>query len=191
MLDKFIQIVEENDLKPEDIEKVVYTPHPILQFKLWQENKLRTEEDYSFHAPYLLSCAAHRIKPAFWLNQDVREDPKIWEFMQRVQFDEVIDEKLFSLPRLKDPNARPMAVEVIANKESFKGENIYLKGTWVCAKDSCQPTEFRSTDEWIIEKFSDNASRVLSSDTIHKVSKAIFDLDAFENIRDVIELISP
>ena len=183
-MDKFIQIIDENDLKPEEIERVVFTLHPIVQFRLWQENKLRTTEDYCFYAPFLLGCAAHRIKSTRWLDQDLREDPRIREFMQRVEFEPKIDEKAFALAMLKDPYARPMAVEVTARGRTYKEETVYLKGAW-------QPEEFRSSDEWIIEKFSDNSAKVLSSDTISEVSKAIFYLDAFENIRDVIELISP
>jgi 2-methylcitrate dehydratase PrpD len=39
MLDIFIQIIEENNLKPDEIEKVEVTPHPLWLNKLWKENK--------------------------------------------------------------------------------------------------------------------------------------------------------
>jgi len=183
-LDKFIQIIDKNDLQPEDIEKVVVTPHPIVQFKLWQQNKLSTTEDFSFYAPFLLGCAAFKIKKAHWLDEDVRGDPRIQEFMHRIAFEVIIDEKGFALPRLEDLDRRPMAVDVVANGKTFKEKAIYLKGSW-------QPKEYRNTDGELIEKFSDNTSKVLSSDKIKKASQAILELEKLKSINEIMELISP
>lgn len=176
--------MEENDLKPETIEKIVATPHPIVQFKLWQENSLRTEEDYSFYAPFLLACAAYKINKAHWLDEDVRQDPRIRDFMERVKVEIVVDEKGFGIPRLENPEARSMAVEVIADGRSFKKRSIHIKGLW-------QHEESRNTDEELIEKFSSNSSRILSSDQINKAAHTILDLDRFETIAEVMKLIAP
>jgi hypothetical protein len=74
VLDKFIQIIEENDIQPGDLKSVKLHPHPIVQFKVWQKNELRISEDYCFSAHYLISRAIHRIKPAHWHESYVKED---------------------------------------------------------------------------------------------------------------------
>lgn len=184
VLDIFIRIMEENGLQPEDIEKVKAIPHPIVQFKLWQENKLRTPEDFSFNAPYLISCAAYRINSAHWLDADVRKAPKIREFMQRVDFSISIEEKEFGLARLQDPSARRMGVEVVAKGKTFRKETIYLKGSW-------QPEEFRNTDEELIKKFRGNVSRVLSLDRANKVAQTVLELEKLGNAAELMEIVVP
>ena len=184
-MDNFIRLIEKNDLQANDIEKVVVTPHPIVQFTQWQKNSLRTEEDFSFNIPYLLGCAAYRIKTSHWLNKNVKEDQRIREFIKRIEFKIVIDEPGFGLPRIEDPVARPSVTEVLAKGKTFKERNMYLKGSW-------RPKEFRNTDADLIEKFRDNSSKVLSSDKINEVSQIIIqELDKLEDIGKIIELITP
>jgi 2-methylcitrate dehydratase PrpD len=177
--------MEENDLQPEDIETITHRPHPVCQFEYETRNQLITEDDYAFHGGYLLACAAHRINPARWHDPEVKEDPGIMKFMQRVEFKIVIDEKKYKSLALEHPDAIPMGVEVVARGQVFKEENVHVKGTW-------QPEEFRNTDEELIEKFSHNSSRVLSPDKIDRVSHTILcELDTLEDITEVMEILSP
>ena len=56
VLDRFIEIVKENDFSPQEIEEIVAQPLAIVQNRLWQENKLETTDDYAFDLLYLLAC---------------------------------------------------------------------------------------------------------------------------------------
>ena len=183
-MDKFIQIIEENNLQPEDIERVEAQPHPMVQFKYAQENTLTTQEDYCFDMGYVLACAAHRINPAHWHNLDIRQDPKIQQFMRNIDLDVVIDEKDFALAQLEDSGTYQMRIELVAKGKTFKEKMPYLKGTW-------EPEEFRNTDEELVKKFTDNASRILPLNKARKTTQIILRLEKLRNVADLMEMVTP
>ena len=180
MLDKFIQIIQENNFQPDDIERVQAQPHPMVQFKFAQENRLRTPDDYGFKAPFLIACAAHRINPARWHDSDIKHDPKIQEFIQRVKFNVTTDEKDFGLAKLEDPRAYQMRIVVVAKGKTFKEKIPYVKGLWA-------PEEVRNTDEELVKKFTDNASRVLPLPKAEEVAQTLLELEKVENLAGVME----
>jgi 2-methylcitrate dehydratase PrpD len=182
-VDRFIHIIQENDLSPEDIEKVEYTPHPITLNRMWQDNTLRTEEDYAFHGPYLIACAAYRKKSIEFHDPDVREDPRIKEFMKKVTaLPNPNDE--FAPAMLQDPRAMVMTVTVWAKGETFTETSRYPEWSW-------GPDEFRATDDQLIEKFNDCVTGFLPSEKIEKAAAALFKLDEYEDINALMELLIP
>jgi len=182
VLDKFIQIIEENGFQPDDIEQVVAQPHPILQFRAWGENALRSPDDYYMHGPYAFACAAHRINPAHWHDPEVRHDPRLIDFMQRVTM--VLDEKEFGLAKLEDPRANLMRLEVVAKGKTFKEKIPHPRGRWT-------PEEFRFTDQDLINKFTDNASRIIPSNRVNEAAKTTLELEKLGNISHLMEMYSP
>jgi 2-methylcitrate dehydratase PrpD len=180
----FIALVEENNIQPDEIEKVVLMVRPVWQFKSMWDNKLRTEEDFCFNIPYQLGCAAYRIKPTHWLDPEVRQDPRIRAFMQRVQFDIGHDPVEFERAKQKDPTAESMSAEIAARGKTFKKHSTHYKG-------QNSPPEFRFTDGELSEKFSENVSRVLSKEQTSKAIAAIFKLEEYPRAADVIRLLSP
>lgn len=184
MLDKFIHIIEENDLRPEDIERVKAQLHPMVQFKYARENRLMTPDDYGFNIHYLLACAAYRINPAHWHDLDIKQDPKIQQFMQKLELSVIIDERDFALAKLEDPRTYQMRIELVARGETFIEKIPYLKGTW-------DPEEFRNTDEELVKKFSANASRILSLDKARKTAQNILELKKLRDIAELMEIVDP
>ena len=179
-LDAFIKIIEEKDLKPDDIEEVTITPHPIAYFPAWSENKLETVEDHGFSIPYLLSCAAYRINPVNWLDDNIRNSMKLRRFRNRVKIKINIDEKSFGLYRLKDPETRYARVEVIARGKTYVKETIYPKGTW-------KSEDARNTDEELIKKFIGNLTKKIPKDKANTIAQIILKL---EEIKDINKLIN-
>lgn len=184
VLDKFIQIINENDLAPEDIEKIKAQPFPITQWKVFQENKLRTEEDYCFNAGYLLTCAAHRINPAHWQYPEVKQDARIREFRERVDISIVVDEKDYGLAKLENPKSGRARIEVVARGNTFKEMADFHKG-------APEPEEFRNTDEELVKKFSDNASRILPKDKIDKAAEVILRIETLASVAELMEMVTP
>jgi 2-methylcitrate dehydratase PrpD len=182
-VDNFIRVIDENNLQPGDIEKVTAKVHPVAQFRMARENKLTTEDDYSFNARYAIACAAHRFSPARWHNAEVRQDPRIWEFLRRADIAITFDEREFGLALLEDPLARPMGIEVVANGKTFSANSKYVRGSW-------KTEELRMTDEELKHKFRDNASRVLSIRKINKAVEMVFELEKLENVAQVMELLA-
>ena len=157
-------------------------PHPMAQFAYAWENVLTTEEDYCFHLGYLLSCAVHRIKPSFWHDEKTKQDPRIRDFMKSLKLEIVIDEKDFAHAKRIDPASYQMRVEVLAKGRVIKGVNTYLKGTW-------EPEDLRNTDEELIEKFVRNVSKVVANDRALKISEAIFALEEFDGVNQLVEIL--
>jgi len=178
---EFIQLVDETGLGPEDIEKVVVYPDSIGQFKVFRENTLRTPDDYCFSTPYLLACAACRINPAHWHDPEVKQDPRIRKFMQGVEFSIIVDEIDSGLARIGAPKIR---VEVVAKGRTFKEKEPCVKGLQ-------EPEEFRNTDQELIKKFTDNASRVLPLSKANEAAQTLLELEKLQNTAQLIELVAP
>ena len=183
VLDKFIQIIEENDLGSEDIKKVKAQPHPLAQFRHAQENKLTTPDEYTMNPRYLLACAVHRINPSHWQDPDVKKDPSIQKFMENLDLSIIVDEEDFAKAKLEDPRAYQMRIEVVAKGKTFKKKAFHPKGGW-------WSDELRNTDEELVKKFINNASRILSLDKASRAAKTIFELEKLGDITELMETIS-
>jgi len=183
IVDRFIHIIDENSLSPEDIEKVEVTPHAIGLNRMWRENKLRSEEDFGFHGPYLIACAVHRIKPIDFQNSDTREDSKIRDFMKKVKMLPNYHED-FGTSMLEDPITRVMSVEVLAKGKTYKEKSRYIEWSW-------RPEEVRATDEDLVDKFNEIVSGFLSSDRIKKATDTLLKLEEVEDIKDLMEMLVP
>ncbi|HEX76730.1 MAG TPA: MmgE/PrpD family protein [Dehalococcoidia bacterium] len=186
-LDKFIQIIGENDIRPEEIEHVTLQPHPRVQFH--GEAKLVTHDDYSFNPVYLLTCAAHRLAPTDWHEEHVRQDVKIQKYMRWLTpkvsiapWDEI--EKDFALAKLEDPRTYQQRCEVVAKGKTFRGVARHPKGGW-WAED------LRNTDEELVKKFVGNASKVLSSDKVNKAAQTIMQLEKLGNTAELLNILAP
>jgi 2-methylcitrate dehydratase PrpD len=183
-MDRFIQLIEDNQLESGDIENVIAQPNPIAQFRFWTENKLRTPEDYFFNIPYLLACAVHRINPAHWHDAEVKQDRRIKEFIERVPVKVVIDEADFITAKQNDPRTFKMRLELTARGRTFKEDIPYIKGAF-------EPDEYRSTDDDLTAKFCDNASRILSREKARNAAKVLLEIDRFAHIPEAMQEIAP
>lgn len=179
VLDKFIQIIEENDIQPEDVKSITYQAHPVCQFPFETGNKLTTEEDYCFHGGYLLACAANRINPTHWHEPEVKEDPRVKKFMENTEFHLVVDEKDFIMAKRENPNAYQTRIEVSAKGKTFKMKAVHPKGGWFSE-------EYRNTDEELIKKFIDNVRKVMPPDKARKTADAMFEIQKVKDITEVL-----
>jgi 2-methylcitrate dehydratase PrpD len=178
------EIIEENDVQPEEIEKITARIWPIWQYRSMRENRLRTEEDFIFNVPYQLTCAAFRINPTRWLDPEVRKDPELSGFMKRVKFDIDCDEKEYNQAKESNPKANLCSAEIVARGTTFKKQTLYRKGL-------NSPPECRMTDNELVDKFKGNVSKILSGGAAMKVAGAIFEIDKFGRASDVIGMLSP
>lgn len=179
----YIQIVEENKLGPEDIEKVEVSPHPVALNRMWLGNELKTEEDISFKASYLIACAAYRINRLDFLNPSLRRDPRIINFMKKVKVLPSIHVD-FGPSMIEDPITRVLGIEISAKGKIFKKIKKY--GNWLW-----RPEEVRATDEDLVEKFNENVSGFLSAEKIKKSTGILLKLEGLKNVNNLMELIAP
>jgi len=183
-----IEIMQENNLTPDDIDHIDVMTHPLEEFKLWQENTLRTEDDVAFNVPYLLACAAYGIRKVDYYNLAIRNDPKIRAFMEKVDpnVDDDFVQKYCAL-QVQDLwgssyNQSYMQIEVNAKGKTHFKSIDYQKG-------SDHPSS-RMTDDDLIEKFSENAERTIQTFKIDRAIKTIFDLESVQNVSELMENIT-
>jgi len=181
VLDKFIQIIETNNISPEDIEKVEYTPMAITLNRMWQENTLQTEEDFAFHGPYLIGCAAYRVNPIDFISPKVMKDPKIREFMKKVVTLNV--HRDFGKAILEDPDhiVRLVVVTVYAKGKVYTEENRIVDWTW--------NSSLKAEDNELIDKFKNLTSGYLSSANIKRATEILFRLQELKDVNELTELL--
>jgi 2-methylcitrate dehydratase PrpD len=186
MLDSFINIINENNLMPEDIETVRVLGAPLIEEPIWQNRDIRTEVDAQFSVPYAFAVAAHRIRiGAEWQNLRTIGDVKLRRFMDKVSAG-MHPEHLNSSD--KGPSIFPFvpsSVEVVAKGKLFMEENPYVgEGDLDFTEKTCM------TDEDLIGKFENNASTILPQSKIKKAISLILELEKVENVSELMGCIS-
>lgn len=182
VVDAFYRIIDDNNIRPEDIKSIVVHLDSISQFKIFQQNDLITPDDYCFSAPYIFACAAHRITRSYWHDAATRQDSVIGKFVDRVNVDIIPNEKVAGMSKKESMEEANMRIMVTAKDAIFTEKITYMKGSW-------EPEEFSNTDSELIAKFTDNVSRVLTSAQAGKAAKAILGLDNVISVSEVIELL--
>ena len=176
ILDCFIGIVEENDLKPAEIQSVRVYGRGGMDAGLFGRREVDTISAAQFNPRYNLSVAAHRIPVGVeWIEPQTMRNPDILKFM----------DKITGLPHPdylreleRDPLSSLSKAEVDARGQTYVDERKHRRGT--------TGTPARLTDDELIAKFRHNASRVLSRE------KAALVVDRFltlEKVPDVAQLV--
>ena len=137
--------------------------------------------DYFVSGEYLMGCAAYRIPRARWQDPDVEHDPRVREFMKKV--DRICDEEQFSEAKLKDPEASPQGIIVETKQGTFKEVALYNRGA---AREG-----YRNTDEELIAKFRENVLGILPPDKTNKAVQTILELEKLENAAELMEMVVP
>ena len=184
-LDCFYDIIEPNNLMPEEIETVkvfgrgaIMGP-PRQGLPSLAKREIGGISAAQFNMPYNIAVAAHRIRRGVeWLDPDTRQNPQILQFMDKIvsQADPDYMAKYMNVME-KDPLSALAKVQVVARGQTFTVEREHRKGT--------TGTEAAATEEELIEKFRHNAVRVLTKDKINRAVEALVNL---ENIGDISQL---
>lgn len=172
-LDCFREIIDKNNLSPEEIESVKAYAMVPMDHPLYGNKTLEAIEDAQFNARYMFSAAAHRVKIGIdWLDPETFNNPDIRSFMDKVTWEE------YHIPSPRNPAVVPAKVEVVARGEKFKLEKDNPHGR--------VGTESAMTQNELVAKFRHNASRVLTSKKIDNAVKNILELENIQNIRQVM-----
>ncbi len=185
-LQAFTKIIEENNLKPEDIENVHLFSDPLSQEPLWHNRELVTNVDAQFSVAYVFAVAAHRVKISpEWQAWETMNDPRIREFMKKVTEQSLIPNYYEEAARFaKEPHQYlcPGIVEVVAKGKKFREEVRHPKGTGLTAD--------AATDEELVEKFTNNAYRILPRAKVEKAAEALMSLEKVKNVSEVMKLVT-
>ena len=174
VLDCLYHIVEENQLQPEEIERVdtYLDPHGAV-LPMWQNKEVASALEAQMSVPYAVSLAVHHVKIGpEWQDLDTINDKRIISFMDKVS---AAPHPEYEKMILEDPASRVGKVDVVARGRIFSEERRYRIG-------SPATEETRMTDGELVDKFKRNAARVLPSEKIEKLSDMILRLEDIDNV---------
>ena len=180
-LDCFMDILEKYHLMPGEIEKVMAYGMASTAEGLFASDSVENLSSAQFNPRYIFSVAAHRIKvgPA-WHDRSTATNPEILQFMKKVTLQR---HPAYRDPKQIAPLSSPSKCEVTARGgQVFTVERKYKRGT--------TGTEVGPTDNDIIQKFKNNAERILTPEKIERAVNIFMDLEKVENIGELIPQIT-
>ncbi|MFX1534191.1 MAG: MmgE/PrpD family protein [Promethearchaeota archaeon] len=177
-LDAFSDIIEKNNLMPEDIESVKVSISKDPGF--WSSGFLNKEigncVDAQFSIPYNIAVQAHRIPVGpEWQDIDTMRNPKILEFMNKKV--SVVREFDTSGPYRKK-------VEVVAKGQTFTEDRMNPK------RGDMSPGGAQMTDAELEKKFRHNAQRILTEGQINRAVKALWNMEKLKNTSELVDEIT-
>jgi len=187
----FIQVINNNDIKTDEIEQVIVRSDPRGGSPQFMKTEIHDHCDGQNSLFYNIAVAAHRIKVGpQWQVQSTVENPSILSFMKKVKWEpypraaEMVYQEL-EVEKRTYLNRRPSYVEIHARGQVFSGQTDYAR--WI----SADTPEFRATDKDLKEKFKSNAENVLSKAKMEAVIDTIMNLEKVHDINDLIKLLAP
>jgi len=181
-----MKLVEDNDLKPEEIDRVIVKTELIGMVPQFMIQTIENNVDASMSFAYNIAVVAHRIKVGpTWQMRSTFTNQSILNFMKKVKFEvyPVAEESRRQEIEVQGKpyiNRRPSRVEVTARGKVFAQENDYVK--WL----SVETPGYKATDDDLKAKFRTNAENVLKGKKLAAAIDAIMNL---ENIRDTNEMV--
>jgi 2-methylcitrate dehydratase PrpD len=179
-LDCLMKIIDENNLTPEEIEKVKIQTHPAVTQPSHMTKQILDHMDAQFSLPYCIAAAAYRVSLPEWQDPDRIKEPKILRFMDKV-FSEA-HPQFFEVQRA-EPGSNMTTVEVTAKNRTFKEEAKFARGF--------SHLDFaKMTDEDLVKKFRMNASRTLPKNKVDKAVARLMELEKVGTISEVVEQVT-
>ncbi|MBW2028520.1 MAG: MmgE/PrpD family protein [Deltaproteobacteria bacterium] len=180
-LDAFTFLIEQHNLRPEEIDLVRVFGNPKVMNQ-YRKDHIGTHVAAQFHVPHNVACAAFRLKPGpDWQRRDVINDEKIAAFR-----DKVITEGLPGWEdRVKDDPKKRWggAVEVTARGKIYREDRLYARGTAL--------PELEMSEEEMKEKFRNCAEGILTRENTEMAINYLSGLDEADDVRDIMNLLKP
>jgi 2-methylcitrate dehydratase PrpD len=173
-IDGLLQLVEKNDLLPQDIKKIRCGVNELSPGILIHPDP-KTGLEAKFSLPYCLSVALSKgnVKIEDFADAKIRDD-SIREHMKKIE--------MYVHPDLKGQDTLPSAVVEIETKA---GETYALR-----IDRPSGSGRFPLTWEKLVSKFRDCSSLVMNENDSDAVIASIQELDGFSNIQNLMDILS-
>lgn len=178
LLDTLFEIVEKNDIKPEEIDGIQVLVEGFTEQPIWLNNDIQDVTDAQFSIAHGIALGAHRLPPGkLWQDPKVVFSPSVIGLMKKVTHQLHPD---YVKHLNNHPASRPARVELKARGETFVGERLYPKGS-----PSPDPASTMTTDE-LVQKFRHNAQGVIAPAKLDGVVDALLNLEKVPDIAAVL-----
>ena len=182
-LDILLALIQEHDLKPDEIEEIRAWGEEWHRQPIWLNTTINHVIDAQNSMAHGLALAAHRIKPSKqWQDPDVVFSDSVMGLMSRVV---TAAHPAYTGHLDSYPADRPARVEIDARGTTFAGDGWYPKGT-----PSPDPSTTMTTEE-LVAKFQTNAEGVLPAASIDAVIDAVLKLEHLDDVRELTRLLRP
>jgi 2-methylcitrate dehydratase PrpD len=178
LLDAMSEIVEQADIRPEEIDAINAWGEGWVDLPSWTNTSIEHAQDAQFSIAHGLAVGAQRLQPGpRWQSPEVVFDPAVLGLMRRVTYRAHPD---YDRSVSATPSSRPSRIEVVARGRSFVAERFYPKGT-----PSADGSTAMTNDE-LVAKFDVNVGGRLSPAVASQVAGTIFEL---HHVADVSSLL--
>lgn len=183
IFDELIDIVEDNDLRPDEIESIDAWGESFVMQPTWTNETIRDARDAEFSMTHGLAMAASRVAPGRdWLTDDAVHNPAVLALMARSAFHPHPDH---AAALAADPASRRSRVEVRARGQVWSGERNYPKGS-----PSAEAWSYMTDDE-LIAKFRHNVEGVLADADGDALIDSVFHLEDVDDVSELLRIAQP
>jgi 2-methylcitrate dehydratase PrpD len=178
-LDCMDAVIRKHHVKPQDVEKIVVTPHVENRMAIKPEG-YKSIVDAEFSIPYCLAAIMHDPEPGpNWYTEEKRNDPKIVGLSQKVSFQGGLVKLQEAFEMFRAGTYPEMSVEVFTKDgKSYKETNKLPKG---------HPRNMM-TDQEFQDRFRRQASFALKPATIEKAIDRIMTLERVADVSEIGDL---
>jgi 2-methylcitrate dehydratase PrpD len=175
--DALIDLLADNDIKPDEIDAVRVWGEPWVMQPRWLNTEIRYSFEAQFSMAHGVAVAAQRIPPGkAWQDPALLQSDAVLDLMKRVT---VAPHPDFVQAVSEHPSARPTKVEVDARGTTFTEERRFPRG--VASPDPA--TTFTNDD--LVAKFASNAEGVIPADEAEAVVDAVMHLERVEDVSSI------
>lgn len=176
-VDCLLKIINENQLRPEEIERISVLGHPTIDVPCFQHKEVENVVDAQFNAAYVFSVVANGfpIGPA-WQDTTTMHHPAVREMMKKVEFRG--HPKYFKKVQ-EDLTNQFWSVDLLARGQKFHAETLHPTGT--------SGTEGAMSESDLERKFRVNASRILTQDKIDRALEQVLNLEKLNQVAGLME----
>jgi 2-methylcitrate dehydratase PrpD len=190
-LDAFTALIEEHDLRPDEMEEVVYQIETFASIDKYITTEPNDHVEAAASGPYIFAIAAHRIPrgPGWQADKHLR-DPSIRAFMMKVRHEtnprsEELRQQDIEVEGRPYLCHRPARITVKARGRVFERSVDYAN--WL----SMGVEAYRPTAEGLAEKFGICADGILLPEATKRAIAALADLEREDDISTVMALLAP
>jgi 2-methylcitrate dehydratase PrpD len=180
LLDCLTHIVQEHDIRPDEIERILVWVEGFVEQPVWLNRRIEHPHDAQFSIAHGIAVGAHRVPPGkAWLDPALVFSPSVMGLMDKVQH-EVHPDYVQLLAG--HAASRPARIELRARGQLFTAESRYPKGS-----PSPDPASTMSDAE-LQAKFRHNAEGVLPPAQVDRLVDTVMALDELADTQTLMRL---
>lgn len=169
VIEAALSIVEENGIRPTDIEKIIVRGAPSITSPPYTEYNPRNDQEAEFSIPYPLAVALHGIeKGPEWYADETLKNPKILNLAKKVQL--ISDQEAEKMSGLQAGGGK-ISIELIAKGRYFT---------------KVQDIRATITDAELVEKFESQARYCLTKERTNKILQQLRNLESVERLTELL-----